>query len=111
MVTPRFKWLLSAMYLAAAAAAAADGLSVSAGTHTGADTDRPVPPPTPAQAMAQHHDALRKCWRLDVAAVREECQRQARRTLDQQQAQWQRQRAHPWQAGTATRQASRAPSP
>ena len=104
-------WLTGLACVAAALAAQAQVPGPAVGTGTSTSTDLSKTAPTPARAMAQHHETLRKCWRLEVAAVRDECQRQAQRTLDQQTVQWQRQRAYPWQAGDATRLASRAPSP
>lgn len=41
-------------------------------------------PGTPAEAVADHAQTVRKCRLLSVKAVREECLRQARRTLEQE---------------------------
>ena len=42
----------------------------------------PQRPRTVSAAHAEHTETLRKCQQLSVAAVRDECQRQAKRTLD-----------------------------
>ena len=42
----------------------------------------PERPKTVAAALAEHTETVRKCQQLSVAAVRDECQRQAQRTLD-----------------------------
>ncbi len=42
----------------------------------------PERPPTVAAAQAEHAETVRKCRLLSVAAVRDECLRQAQRTLD-----------------------------
>lgn len=41
-------------------------------------------PNTPAEAAADHAETVRKCRLLSVKAVREECMRQAQRTLEQE---------------------------
>ena len=52
---------------------------------------RAKPPPlsrnqTLAQAAADHAETVRKCRLLTVAAVRDECLREAQRTLEREQA-------------------------
>ena len=42
----------------------------------------PERPRTVAAAQAEHSETVRKCQQLSVSAVRDECQRQAQRTLD-----------------------------
>ena len=102
-------WLTGLACAAAALAAQAQvpgpAVGTGTGTGTGISTDQSKTAPNPARAMVQHHETLRKCWRLDVAAVRDECQRQAQRTLDQQTVQWQRQRSYPWQGDGAAQPA------
>jgi len=70
------------MGLLAGPPAARAGSAAGPGSGTGGGGD-PVDPPARslAEAQARHAEALRRCDRLGVAAVRAECRRQADRVL------------------------------
>lgn len=61
----------------------ASGVSVGVGAGAG-EADAPGRPRTPAEATAQHAETVRKCRLLSVAAVRDECLREAQRTLERE---------------------------
>lgn len=62
---------------ASRASAQASAMQVGAGGHA-----VPERPRTAAAAQAEHSETVRKCQQLSVSAVRDECLRQAQRTLD-----------------------------
>ena len=62
------------------------GSRVEVGVGGPGDSKAPGLPRTLAQAAADHAETVRKCRLLTVAAVRDECLREAQRTLEREQA-------------------------
>jgi hypothetical protein len=74
--------LVADLHLGAPAAASQRPAAAPVEAQTGVGGATPTRPGTIAQAEAQYAETARKCQSLSLAAVRDECLREARRTLD-----------------------------
>jgi len=87
MLAMPLAWHAQAGEVMTDAYAGSAGASRQVSPHTGTGAPGPASlPRTLTEAAAQHAETVRKCAELPVAAVRQECLREAKRVLDREVA-------------------------